>query len=232
MKYPYIIFDADNTILDFTWSEADALRQTLSEAAGADFNPEIHIPLYRDINRQIWDQFENGEIDSENLKTERFRRFFSEIGSDNSPDEVSGTYLKYLAQSARFITGAEELLQKLSAPGICLALVTNGLTRVQTPRFRAAGMDRYFPIILISEELGTAKPDPEIFSLACDKMGVSNKREVLMVGDNLNSDIRGGNGFGIDTCWFNPDRLPRENGILPTYEIKELRELEAVLDLH
>jgi 2-haloacid dehalogenase len=62
-------------------------------------------------------------------------------------------------------------------------------------------------------------------------MNVSNKREVLMVGDNLNSDIRGGNGFGIDTCWFNPERLSRENGILPTYEIRALRELGALLDL-
>ena len=230
MKYPYIIFDADNTILDFTRSEAEALEQTLRNSAGIEFDPDLHIPLYQRTNEQIWKEFENGRIDSENLKTERFRRFFSAIGCTIAPEKISGSYLHYLSQSSVFISGAESLLTKL-APLCTLTLVTNGLTRVQNPRFQTSGMDRFFSSILISEEIGIAKPDPEIFKIAFSKMGADNKNEVLMVGDNLNSDIRGGINFGIDTCWFNPDKKPTEEGIVPTYEISSLEELESILGL-
>jgi 2-haloacid dehalogenase len=74
----------------------------------------------------------------------------------------------------------------------------------------------YFSAVLVSEEIGITKPDLAIFALGMKKMGAEGKRSVLMVGDNRNSDIRGGNEFGIETCWFNPDRQENCTPVRPT----------------
>lgn len=231
--YRYIIFDADNTILDFTYSEGRALERTLSEEAGIDFDLEVHLPLYMGINKEIWKEFENGGIDADELKIERFRRFFSELGytgCESRLPDISSRYLTCLSESSVFISGAEQLLENLYGR-VTMALVTNGLTRVQKPRFERAGLSRFFSTILISDELNMAKPDPGIFALACDNMGAHDKSEVLMVGDNQNSDIRGGNEFGIHTCWFNPHHRPREAGIIPGYEISKLEDFIDTIPL-
>lgn len=74
--------------------------------------------------------------------------------------------------------------------------------------------------------MGFAKPDGRIF----DRMSRPGKAEVLMVGDSLSSDIRGGIHYGIDTCWFNPLGKPAEE-MPATYEIRQLRELLRIVGI-
>ncbi len=236
--YPYIIFDADNTLFDFSRSEADALAKTFQSFGFSRFDPKKHLRMYREVNKQIWKEFEEGEISPETLKAERFRRFLSLLEGDTaaagsecsagSPEEISSRYLTCLSQSVVLLPGASSIVRSLYRSRT-LSLLTNGLTSVQKPRIEASGIKDYFSAVLISEEIGIAKPDPEIFALAIKKMGAEDKRSVLMVGDNLNSDIRGGNAFGIATCWFNPDRRGNGTSVRPTYEIRKLEELENVL---
>ncbi len=104
-------------------------------------------------------------------------------------------------------------------------LITNGLAEVQRPRFAASSIRRHFEGLVISEEVGAAKPDPRIFDVAFAKMEDPKRTEVLMVGDSLSSDIKGGNDSGIDTCWFNPSGRNGEHGVEPKYEIRKLDEL-------
>jgi 2-haloacid dehalogenase len=82
--------------------------------------------------------------------------------------------------------------------------------------------------VVVSEEVGAAKPEGRIFEIALAQMGNPPKDGVLMVGDSLTADIRGGNDFGIHTCWFNPAGRAHD-GCVPTYEIRELRELLAIV---
>ena len=82
--------------------------------------------------------------------------------------------------------------------------------------------------MVISGEIGLAKPDPAIFDHAFKRIGGPPKETVLMIGDNLGSDILGGSNYGLDTCWFNPTGTPNGHGVEPTYEI---RELDEILDL-
>ncbi len=222
--YRYILFDADNTVLDFSRSEAEALQRALQDAGLKDFDFQYHVPLYQRINREIWKEFENGKIDTEMLKTERFKRYFDKIDLAYETESISDTYLSYLSEAAYFLPGAETLLTTL-ASSHTLALITNGLVRVQKPRFKKAGLHRFFATVLISDELGIAKPDPAIFDLACTHLNADNKEEILMVGDNLNSDIQGGDLYGIDTCWFNPEKAPNDSSVVPSYEINTLEEL-------
>ena len=102
------------------------------------------------------------------------------------------------------IEGAEELLAKLEGE-VGLMLITNGLKDVQRSRLAHSTIQHYFSDVIISEEVGSAKPDEGIFNVAFEKMSHPPKADVLIIGDSLTSDIRGGNRFGIDTCWFNPE---------------------------
>jgi len=229
--YSFIIFDADNTLFDFSLSEKYALKQTFYSLGFYGFDEKVHVPLYAEINKEIWKEFEDGKITSESLKAERFRRFLNRLQDgavSAEPEEISSRYLTYLSQSGFLLPGAFDLVQSLHRSHT-LSLLTNGLTSVQKPRIEASGLKNYFSAVLISEEIGTAKPDPEIFSMAMKEMGADDKNDVLMVGDNLNSDIRGGATFGIATCWLNSDGKSGDFSIQPTYEISELEELYAIV---
>jgi 2-haloacid dehalogenase len=86
-----------------------------------------------------------------------------------------------------------------------------------------------FSSVVISEEVGAAKPDPRIFQVAFERMDNPRKADVLIVGDSLTSDIKGGNEYGIDTCWFNPDRLACDQDVEIRYEIGRLDELLGIV---
>lgn len=100
---------------------------------------------------------------------------------------------------------------------------------MQNKRIRKSNISKYFDDIIISEEVKVAKPDAKIFELALNNVDYTNKSNLLMVGDNLTSDIQGGINFGIDTCWFNPNKIVNKTNIKPTYEISNLAELKDLL---
>jgi 2-haloacid dehalogenase len=227
MKYNWLLFDADGTLFDFDKVEEAALRSTF-EALGCVCD-ERCTELYRQIDRKIWLDFENGGISQERLRTRRFELLLDAIGLDGDPGEFSRRYLAYLACGTDLIDGAEDLLRSLHGR-VGLLLITNGLADVQRPRFARSVVRRYFSDVVISEEVGAGKPDPKIFDVAFARMGLPKKGEVLMVGDSLTADIKGGNDYGIDTCWFNPQGKPSSDGLVIHYEIGALQELLPLLE--
>ena len=227
MKYKWLLFDADGTLFDFDKVEETALRSTF-EALGVACDARC-ARLYRQIDKDIWLDFENGGISQERLRTRRFELLLDAIGVDGDPGEFSRRYLAYLACGTDLIDGAEDLLRSLHGR-VGLLLITNGLAEVQRPRFARSTVGRYFSDVVISEEVGAGKPDPKIFDVAFARMGLPDKKEVLIVGDSLTADIMGGNNYGIDTCWFNPEQKSRDVDMVIHYEIGELKELLPLLD--
>jgi 2-haloacid dehalogenase len=225
VRYRWLLLDADGTLFDYDRAELDALRATLA-GAGLRFDP-AWLAIYRRINAGLWRQFERGEIDQETIKARRFEHLADELGLALNPPEFGRQYLAHLAEGTHLIDGAEETLQALH--GKCgLVVLTNGLREVQRPRLARSTIGPLLDGIIVSEEVGAAKPDGRIFEIAFELMGQPSKREVLMVGDSLSSDIRGGNDFGIDTCWFNPDGR-QGDGIASTYEISHLGQLPSIV---
>ena len=102
-------------------------------------------------------------------------------------------------------------------------LVTNGMTTIQKNRFARSPLRTLVKGMVISEELGVSKPRPGIFHAALNQLGVS-PRDALMVGDGVNSDIRGANAAGIDACWLNPAGKPLPDGVRAEYIISDLRQ--------
>lgn len=222
-EYKILLFDADGTILDFEKSEASALKKTFQKFSLL-YDENYHLVFYKRLNAAIWSEFENGEISAAELKPERFRRFNNKFNFNIEPFLMSDVYLEYLSEAGYLLDGAEELLLKLK-DNFKMILLTNGLTAVQKRRFSKTNMKKYFEKIIISEEVGFKKPQKKIFELALKGIDYNSKSEILMIGDNLSSDILGGINYGIDTCWFNPLKKMRNMNIKPTYYIQTFNEI-------
>jgi len=227
LKYDWIFFDADGTLFDYDAAEAAALKGAF-ECCELPFEPGIGA-RYSEINAAIWREFELGELDQNDLKTLRFDRLFEEVGLRGDAVVFSGHYLEILGRQTTLLAGAEDFLRALPG-GLHLLLITNGLAEVQVPRFAASTIRDCFAEIVISGEIGLAKPDPAIFDFAFERIGRPAKDRVLMIGDNLGSDILGGANYGVDTCWYNPAGLANGHGVTPTFEIRKLDEILEIVD--
>ena len=228
MNYRWLLFDADGTLFDYDRAEVTTLQDTF-EQMGWPFEP-WYAEVYRGINERIWLDFERGRISQERLRAERFHRLFEVIGAQLAPEAFSVRYLRNLAKETGLIDGAEEVVRALYGR-VGLVLITNGLQDVQRARFARSAIGDCFSEVVISEEVGAAKPQREIFDVAFQRMGQPRLEEVLIVGDSLTSDIEGGNNYGIDTCWFNPHSSPRDPAIHADYEIGDLRELLSLMGM-
>jgi YjjG family noncanonical pyrimidine nucleotidase len=226
MKYKWLLFDADGTLFDYDQAESSALETTF-RTFRLGFEPAYR-EVYRQINQQLWLEFEQGAVSSIVLRVRRFERLFANIGLEVDTQAFSDSYLLHLANSSQLMAGALEVVQALH-PHYQLALITNGLKEVQRPRFAQSALKDYFAGLIISEEVGAAKPDRAIFEAAFVQMGHPHRAEALMIGDSLTSDIQGGYNYGIETCWFNPTHAPRPVNIASQYEITHLTELISLL---
>ncbi|MFD1772735.1 YjjG family noncanonical pyrimidine nucleotidase [Paenibacillus rhizophilus] len=229
MKYEVILFDADDTLFDYGQAESYALREAFNQF-GMPSVFEDCASAYKEINKALWRDLELGLISSAELRVERFTRLFAAHGLDLDPESFSAAYLLHLGAGIFLIEGAANLSGELA--GCRLAVITNGIKEVQYSRIQGSELRDTFAHIIISEEVGSQKPERGIFDHAFARLGLTaeDKRKVLIVGDTLTSDIQGGISYGIDTCWFNPLGKPGDPEIVPTYEIRALSELPPIVE--
>ena len=187
MNYKVILFDADETLFDFKKTEREAFKNTMMEF-GFDYDERYHFSIYKEINTAIWKELEEGIITQEKLKIERFKRLNDKLNAGFDEEEFSKAYMINLGNGSFLLDGAIELIEDLSSKYI-LSIVTNGLTIVQERRVKNSVIAKYFKDIVISEEVGISKPNPEIFEYALSNIEGVNKNEILMIGDSLSSDI-------------------------------------------
>ncbi len=227
IRYPIVLLDADNTLYDFDAAEHKALCKVLSDR-GYSTDPDT-LKIYLDINTELWEAFAHGEVTQDFLLVERFRRFTQHMGGDHDPVQFNADYIAALATNADLIPGAMEFCAHLVEMGCTLAIVTNGAAAAQRGRFGRSGLEKYIPHLFISQELGVNKPDPLFFDYVCRDMEITDRSKAVVVGDNLSSDILGGNQAGIDTVWYNPHKKQLSGLARPTYTAAEFAEIEAMI---
>ena len=225
MPYDWLLFDADGTLFDYDAAEQHSLR-ACAVLHGLTWQEEW-LPDYRRINAAAWHELEQGTLSPARLRTIRFERWFAHLGIDADPQRFSDSYLAALAQQTLLLADAAATVRALAA-SYRMAIITNGLASVQRPRLQASELAPHFPILIISEEVGSAKPHRAIFDAAFERMGGPDRRRVLMIGDSLSSDIAGGHGYGLDTCWLNPEgKAP--GAIAPTHTVAGIAAIEEIL---
>jgi 2-haloacid dehalogenase len=227
MKYKWILFDADGTLYDFEQASESALERSLQEN-GLPYEP-ANFGLYRQINQKVWEAYERGEIQQQELRPLRFQRLFDALDLQGNAAKVSEDYLDRLSENSQLLPGAAELVRSLVGK-IKLMIITNGFSRVQRPRIGRSEIRQYFEDMVISDEVGSVKPEAKIFDIAFEKMGKPRKEEVIIIGDSLSSDMSGGIRYGIDTCWYNQSHRRDPAGMEITYEVAKLEEVPEVLN--
>jgi YjjG family noncanonical pyrimidine nucleotidase len=228
MRFSTLLFDLDHTLLDSDTSETEAFAQLLEEFGVGD--PVEHFATYREINLALWAAVERGEMVPDEVHTLRFERFAATIGLDAEPQTMAQRYAAGMGAHGELYPGARDVLEQL-AEVASLALITNGLSEIQRARIERLEIETYFDAIIISAEVGTAKPHTSIFDLVFEGLNNPGKHETLMIGDSLSSDIRGGTNYGIATCWYNPHGKLAGPDDQITHEITALDQLLALVDL-
>jgi YjjG family noncanonical pyrimidine nucleotidase len=224
--YTAILFDLDGTLIDFDACVRDALRAAFAELG------------YEVSNEQMWAEIQAASTEAGDLywgqKEQRgwtraqvmeavMRDTLAALGAETEPPEVPAhVYWARFCQGSHLNPGAIETLERLQGR-FKLGLVTNGETDSQRGRLRATGLDSFFETILISDEIGCAKPDPRIFALALDELGVG-AQDALYVGDSVEHDYAGVREAGIDFCYYQPDPDAHPE-VQPALRVRSLTEV-------
>lgn len=225
--YRLFLFDLDDTLLDFKESEKLSFSLAL-QSLGLKHNLDSLFTQYQKENRQLWTLFEKGEVAKEFLKVERFQRIFRTHGIDIDPKMASGRYLEALPETVVLMDHAIELCDELSKRGD-IGIITNGIHHVQMQRIENSKLTPYIQFICVSEECGFAKPDVRFFEYTAKVAPGFSKENSLVIGDRLETDIQGAHNFGIDSCWFNPEKFDNQTNLQPHYQIQHLSELVPIV---
>lgn len=229
MKYEILLFDLDNTLWNFDFSEKLALSEFFLKKGLDREKLDEYILNYKKINRKLWEKLENGGITREELLNTRFYEFFKTLNMEIDGKMYSDEYEKVIGSHGEIIEGAFELLSFLKKKGYRIFAVTNGIYNIQKMRLKNSTITNFFEDIFISEKIGFVKPDIRYFEYIQNKITNFSKNKTILIGDSLNADIKGANNFDIKSVWYNSKNMERDNNIVPTYEIKNYDELLKIL---
>ena len=235
MKYKDLFIDFDDTLYDTYGNAVIALRETF-EAFHLERwfpDPQVFYDEYWKANIDLWGRYSRGEITRDYLIVERFRRPLS--AGDGLPVteplclEMSDKFLDFCSSKPGVVEGAHELMDYLKQKGYRMHMASNGFHEVQYKKLAACGLRDYFDTIILSEDAGANKPSKQYFDYALQVSG-ANRETTLMIGDNLQTDILGALGCGLDAMLFNRWQvLSEEFPQAPTYVVDHLCDMMTIL---
>ena len=222
-RFTTIFWDVDDTLLDFPYSQSYALTKCF-HSIGREVTGEM-ITRYAQINDSYWKRLELGEITKAELLTGRFITLFQEYGIQNVDVEAFRTeYQEGLGSVYRYKDNSLEVCRTLKGR-VAQYVVTNGVAATQRKKLKLAGFLDIMDGVFISEEIGAPKPDRAFFDFCIKAVKEQDRSRILIVGDSLSSDIKGGIQAGIATCWYRQEGTPNAVCYKPDYEISNLQEL-------
>lgn len=230
MIYTDVLIDLDDTLID----TVENTRLTISEIYN-DYNLGSYFPSFEDFYAiyvanvsQLWELYSRGKISKANLQRERFIAPLSVVDciSDEQALAINDDFIARVMLKDTLIDGAKELLDYLQ-PKYRMHILSNGFTEMQYNKMEVAGLSSYFDKVILSDKVGVNKPHPNIFHYALNEIGV-DKRDVIMIGDNIFTDIGGAYNIGIDQIWFNPQGKESVD-IQPAHIVKRLKDIQYIL---
>lgn len=227
VKYPYLLFDADDTLLDFDRNGQRAFT-LLCAKYQLPCSAESR-ELFESFNQPLWRDLERGLVTKEFLKIERFRRFLNALNRSDDPAAVNQDYLALLGNSSFLTPHADTVCAQL-AKTHKLYILTNAVESVHLNRIRQSLLAPYIEGSFISERIGYEKPNKFFFDYVFSHIPGITKENCLLIGDSLTSDIQGGINSGIPVCWYNPNHLDAPSTLPIDFVIHDLQELPPLVD--
>lgn len=230
MQITTILWDVDGTLLDFEYSQRFAITKCF-RSIGREITEDT-INLYARINESFWKRLELGEITKEQLLPGRFTALFKELGMEavdveafrREYQEALGSVFSYLDDSLKICSSLQGRFKQY--------VVTNGVASTQKNKLKLAGFDKVMDGMFISEEIGSPKPNTAFFNACFLGIEEKNKEHILLIGDSLSSDIRGGVQAGIRTCWYRPEGTANTSCWQPDAEISDLHQIYDIIRLN
>lgn len=229
-KYKHLFFDLDDTLWDYRTNA----RETVSELYWkykfnevGQFSEEEFATEFMNVNAELWHEFDRGRIKKERIRKERFQMVLDRLGYSDGQlgQRLNNDFMRICPTKSNVPEGTKEVLHDLS-DNYHLHIITNGFVEVQHIKLKSGGLTQFFDQVIISETVGIKKPDPLIFDHALQTAG-AEPDHALMIGDNLETDIKGAINAGIDQVFYNPLRII--HNVKVTYEILRFTELRGIL---
>ena len=223
MRYTTLLMDADDTIFDFPQCEYHALKNTL-EFYGLAFSEEIY-HKFSSINAKLWKKFEVNEITRSELRIQRFRELIEKcfVGFEEA-EKLADKYVEKLSEQAILLDGAYQAVKELSKY-YSIYIITNGLKPVQRGRFARTELTKFIRKLYISDEMNVQKPSKAFFEYVLNDIPEKDKSKILVVGDSLTSDMKGGKNAGLATCLYDPKNKTAMPYELCDYKITKLTDI-------
>ncbi len=223
-----LLWDVDGTLLDFSKAEAYGIRKCFEIFDLGECTDEM-LARYSLINKKYWEMLERNELTKPEVLRGRFEEFFKNEGiCFDKIDEFNLEYQYRLGDKVFFCDNGLETVKALKGK-VKQYAVTNGTFVAQSRKLTASGLDKIFDDVFISDKIGFEKPSVEFFNAVQERIGEFNHDEVMIIGDSLTSDMRGGNNANILCCWYNPQANENKFDIKIDYEIKDISEVLNIL---
>lgn len=222
-KYDTLLFDIDDTILDFQKAERSALSQALKHHGIKPTDRKLN--KYHAINIKYWHMVEKKLITRDDCLIMRFDEFLPLYGINVTSYDFEETYRYYLNKQSFVMKNAKVVLTALTKMKYRIYAITNGVRSTQIYRINKSKMNIFFLKSFISDVIGYHKPAIEYLESVKHNIENFNSERTLIIGDSLSSDIKLGINGNIDTCWFNFAFAKNKSNVKPTYEINSLKEL-------
>lgn len=226
-----VLFDLDDTLFDHRTSARAALSDVhRRHAPDTDFGAfeEQHSAHLETLHAEVL----AGRLSIDDARRERFRRLFADLGlplDEPSVDRIAAAYRAGYVNARRVVEGAAALLEAVK-PHALVAIVSNNLLDEQRDKLHFCGLASLVDELVVSEEVGISKPDPGIFHVALERLGV-DASQAVMFGDSWAADIVGAAGVGIRAVWFNPYRKAMPSEPANVREVLSLTPAGAVVPI-
>ena len=231
MQYQHLFFDLDHTLWDFETNSKEAMvdifnNNQLNEIGVNSF--DLFFERYSHHNHLLWDKYSKGKIKQDELRWKRMWLALLDFKIANEPlsRKMGLEFLDILPTKNSLFPYTHEILTYLKQKGYQMHLITNGFEKVQYHKLSKSNIDSYFIEVITSEGSNSLKPNKEIFDFALQKSGAAIK-ESIMIGDNIEADIKGALNAGMDCIFVN--HINAVTQVKPTYTVHHLKELEIIL---
>ncbi|HYG03857.1 MAG TPA: YjjG family noncanonical pyrimidine nucleotidase [Chryseosolibacter sp.] len=229
-KYKCVFFDLDHTLWDYEKNAEETLAELYTAFSLSARGVPDALSLYlkfREVNLALWDLYDTNRCDQQYIRTERFKQILTHFAAYDSDlsEKLSIEYLSNCPKKNNMMPYAIEMLEYLHSK-YQLTVVTNGFDEIQNMKLSSGNLHRFFHHIVTSQKAGHRKPSGRIFEYAMKANNVRSA-DVVMIGDNLVTDIGGAKAAEIDAIFFNRDKINHSSPV--NHEISCLSELKNIL---
>jgi putative hydrolase of the HAD superfamily len=230
MPYKHLLFDLDHTLWDFEKNSRETLLELYDSynfKKYSKFDSYDFLQKFKEVNTTLWELYDRNDIDRMYIRKNRFKMVFTQLGlkEQDVPPDISDVYLSICPTKSNVIPDTFEVLDYLKGK-YHMHIITNGFDDIQDTKLNSSNLRSYFDKIFTSEAVGFKKPSKEMFEKAVELIG-TRKKSCVMIGDNIETDIKGALNASLDVIFFNPDHIAHDLQL--NYEIHRLLELKTIL---